>query len=193
MIPALQPKIYRQQEYLNLEVKALERHEYIDGEIKLIIGGTPNHNEIVCNLLVALKLSLKRKPYRTFVTDQRLWIPDCNIYTYPDIMVLSTPIQLQEGRNNTVMNPCLIAEVLSKSTQNYDRSQKFLAYRTISTFQEYLLIDQYQVYVEHYLKTASHQWLLSEYRDSDTNLTLNSINTTIQISELYENIEFAES
>lgn len=198
MTPALKPKIYTEQEYLDLEVNASERHEYINGEIKLMTGGTPNHNEIVSNLLVALKLSLKGKPYRTFVTDQRLWIPDYSIYTYPDIMVLPTPIQLQEGRNDTVMNACLIAEVLSKSTQDYDRaapaeadrSQKFLAYRTINNFQEYLLIDQYRVYVEHYLKTASHQWLLSEYSDRNIVLTLKAIDTKIKIADLYENIEF---
>ena len=190
MTPVLKPKIYTEQEYLDLEINALERHEYINGEIRLMTGGTPNHNEVVSNLLVALKLSLKGQPYRTFVTDQRLWIPDYNLYTYPDIMVLPTPIQLQKGRNDTVINPCLIAEVLSKSTQNYDRSQKFLAYRTIDTFQEYLLIDQYRVYVEHYFKTASHQWLLSEYSDPNITLTLNAIDTKIKIADLYENIEF---
>ena len=190
MTSAIKPKIYTPQEYLNLEINALERHEYINGEIRLMTGGTPNHNEVVSNLLVALKLSLKGQPYRTFVTDQRLWIPDYSIYTYPDIMVLPTPIQLQEGRNDTVINPCLIAEVLSKSTQDYDRSQKFLAYRTINNFQEYLLIDQYRVYVEHYLKTASHQWLLSEYSDRHITLTLNAIDTKIKIADLYENIKF---
>lgn len=192
MTSALKPKNYTPEEYLNLEVLSPERHEYIDGEIRLMTGGTPNHNEIVSNLLVALKLSLKGKPYRTFVTDQRLWIPERNLYTYPDVMVLSSPIQLQEGRTDTVTNPCLIAEVLSKSTQDYDRSEKFLAYRTIETFKEYILIDQYQVYVEHYLKTAAHQWLLSEYTDSNFELTLSTVNVKIKIADLYDNIDFPD-
>ncbi len=128
-----------------------------------------------------------------FVTDQRLWLPERNIYTYPDIMVLEKPIQLQEGRTDTVMNPCLIAEILSKSTKDYDRSEKFLAYRTIKTFQEYLLIDQYQVYVEHYVKTAANQWLLSEYKDPEVTLTLSSTDVQLKIADLYENIEFIEA
>lgn len=189
MKSSLETKTYTPEEYLDLEVVSSERHEYINGEIKLMTGGTPAHNEIVSNLLVALKLSLKAKPYRTFVTDQRLWIPEKKLYTYPDIMVCPTPIQLQEGRTDTIINPCLVAEVLSKSTQDYDRGGKFLSYRTIETFTEYILIDQYRVYVEHYLKTASHQWLLSEYTDLNVELTLDTINVKVKIADIYENIE----
>ena len=190
MTSALKAITHKPEEYLDLEVLSPEKHEYIDGEIKLMTGGTPNHNEIVSNLLVVLKLSLKGEAYRTFVSDQRLWIPEKNLYTYPDIMVLPVPIQLQEGRTDTVTNPCLIAEVLSKSTKDYDHGDKFLAYRTIETFKEYILIDQYRVYVEHYLKIASHQWLLSEYRDRDVILNLTTVNVKVKIADLYENIEF---
>ena len=192
MTQAIEKKIYSTEEYLESEIISEERHEYINGEIRLMTGGTPNHNELVSNLLIILKLSLKGKPYRTFVTDQRLWLPERNIYTYPDIMVLEKPIQLQEGRTDTVMNPCLIAEVLSKSTKDYDRSEKFINYRTMEAFQEYLLIDQYQIHVEHYVKTAANQWLLSEYKDSEVTLTLSSVDIQLKIADLYENIEFIE-
>ena len=193
MTQATDQKSYTAEEYLESEVLSAERHEYLNGEIKLMTGGTPNHNESVSNLLIILKLALKGKPYRTFVTDQRLWIPNRSIYTYPDIMVLPSPIQLQSGRTDTVVNPCLIAEVLSKSTKDYDRSEKFLAYRTIETFQEYLLIDQYQIHVEHYVKKAANQWLLSEYTAPQVTLTLSSINLEVNIADLYENIEFTEA
>ena len=189
MTQALEKKTYTTEEYLEAEILSEERHEYINGEIKLITGGTPNHNDIVSNLLIALKVGLRKRAFRTFVTDQRLWIPERNIYTYPDIMVLEQPIQLQEGRSDTVMNPCLIAEVLSRSTKDYDRSEKFISYRTIEAFQEYLLIDQYQIHVEHYVKTAVNQWLLSEYTDPQVALTLNSVDLKLKIADLYENIE----
>ena len=189
MTQALEKKTYTPAEYLEAEILSEERHEYINGEIKLITGGTPNHNDIVSNLLIALKVGLRKRAFRTFVTDQRLWIPERNIYTYPDIMVLEQPIQLQEGRSDTVMNPCLIAEVLSRSTKDYDRSEKFISYRTIEAFQEYLLIDQYQIHVEHYVKTAVNQWLLSEYTDPQVALTLNSVDLKLKIADLYENIE----
>ena len=97
-------------------------------------GGTPDHNDIAGNLYILLKLALKGKAYRTFYVDQRLWIPAVNLYTYPDVMVLQKPIELQTERKDTVINPCFIVEVLSKSTQNYDRSEKFAAYRTIPSF-----------------------------------------------------------
>ena len=131
MTQTVEKRTYTPQEYLDFEVLSQERHEYIDGEIKLIRGNTPNHNDIVGNLYLLLKLALRQQPYRTFYVDQRLWIRSRNPYTYPDIMVLPSPIQLQEKRTDTVLNPYFIAEVLSRSTKDYDRSEKFLAYRTI--------------------------------------------------------------
>jgi Uma2 family endonuclease len=190
MTQALEKKTYTPKEYFDLEMVSEERHEYHQGEIKLMTGGTPNHNNIASNLLIILKLALKGKPYVTFVADQRLWISERNIYTYPDVMITKQPLQLQEGRSDTVMNPCFIGEVLSKSTKDYDRSEKFLAYRTIETFKEYLLVDQYQIYVEHYLKTATNQWLLSEYSNPQDTINLSTIDVQLKIADLYENIEF---
>ena len=184
MTQALDQRTYTREEYLEFE-----RHEYVDGEIRLMTGGTPDHNDITSNLVVALKLLLKGKSYRVFITDQRLWIPDRNLYTYPDVMVIEKPLQLQTGRSDTVMNPCFIAEVLSKSTQDYDHGEKFSAYRTLDSFREYLLIDQYTIHIEHYVKTAANQWLLSEYDDPNATLLLSTFEAQIEIIALYENIE----
>ena len=192
MSQAIEKKTYTTEEYLEFEVTSEERHEYDNGEIRLMTGGTPDHNEIAGNLYILLKQALRKKPYRVFNLEQRLWLPERNLYTYPDLMVLEQPIQLQEGRMDTVMNPCLIAEVLSKSTKDYDRSGKFVAYRTIKTFQEYILIDQYQIHVEHYVKQNTNQWLLSEYRDPEVTLNLNAIDLQLKIADLYQDIEFTE-
>jgi len=189
MTQTLEQRTYTREEYLDFELASEERHEYVNGEIRLMTGGTPNHNEITSNLLVALKLQLKGKPYRIFVTDQRLWVPNRNLHTYPDVMVVEKPLQLQTGRTDTVMNPCFIAEVLSKSTQDYDHGEKFSAYRTIDSFREYLLIDQYSIHIEHYVKTAANQWLLSEYDDPNITLSLNVFEAQIEIVTLYENID----
>jgi len=188
-----QPEIKRHtiDEYLELEIASETRNEYHNGEIIPMTGGTPEHNRISGNLYIALSLELKRKPYEVFHVDQRLWIPNLSLYTYPDVMVLPKPLELQTGRKDTVVNPCFIAEVLSKSTQNYDRGEKFVAYRPIPTFQEYLLIDQYHIHVEHHVKTAAHQWLFSEYDDPTVTLSLSTFELQIQISELYENIDFS--
>ncbi|MGB3560607.1 MAG: Uma2 family endonuclease, partial [Geitlerinemataceae cyanobacterium] len=149
---AEEQKIYTPDEYLDFEVNSEFRHEYINGEIVPMTGGTPNHNQITGNLYAALNFALKRQPYRVFVADQRLWIPQRRIYTYPDVMMVAGELQLQEGRRDTIMNPLAIAEVLSPSTRSYDKDEKFSAYRTISTFQEYLLIEQSKMHVEHYTK-----------------------------------------
>nr|WP_269322011.1 Uma2 family endonuclease [Planktothrix serta] len=125
-----------------------------------------------------------------FVTDQRLWIPEKRLYTYPDIIVIQGDIQLQEGRKDTLTNPLMIAEVLSTSTRNYDKDEKFAAYRTIPTFQEYLLIDQYTIHIEHYYKTDDKHWIFMEYNNSNENLVLNSISFEMSVDDLYNKVEF---
>jgi Uma2 family endonuclease len=193
MIAQTEKKIYTAEEYFALELASETRSEYRNGAIIPVTGGTPEHNRISGNLYIALSLSLRRKPYETFHIDQRLWIPGRNLYTYPDVMVVEKPIELQAGRTDTVVNPCFIAEVLSKSTQDYDHGEKFAAYRTIANFREYLLIDQYSIHVEHYIKTAANQWLLSEYDDPKVTLSFNVFEFQIQITDLYENIDFTNS
>ncbi|MGK7922920.1 MAG: Uma2 family endonuclease [Trichodesmium sp.] len=183
-------KSYSLEEYLSLEVESEEKHEYINGEIISMTGGTPNHNKIALNFSAALNFALKRQPYDVFITDQRLWIPTEKIYTYPDVMVIEGELQFQEGRQDTLTNPIIIAEVLSTSTEGFDRGKKFSAYRTIPTFKEYILIDQYTMQVEQFTKTESGQWLLSEHRGEDSKLSLKCIDFEITLADLYDKVNF---
>lgn len=183
-------KIYTPEEYLEFEVNSEERHEYINEEIVLMAGGTPNHNQIALNLSGTLNFALKRQPYRVFIADQRLWIPEKRIYTYPDIMVVQGELQLQEGRKDTITNPLIIAEVLSTSTRSYDKDAKFAAYRTISNFQEYLLIDQYTMHIEQYYKTDSKHWTFTEYDNANETVSLSSISFQITLTDIYDKVEF---
>jgi Uma2 family endonuclease len=192
MIAQIEKRLYTAEEYLELEIASDIRSEYLDGEIIPMTGGLPNHNKISGNLYILLKLALKHRNYEIFLLDQRLWIPEVKLYTYPDVMVLPKPIELQTGRRDTVMNPCFVAEVLSKSTQNYDRGEKFVAYRSMSGFREYLLIDQHRVHVEHHVKTAVNQWLFSEYDDPAVMLSLDTFGVEVAIEDLYEGIDFSE-
>ncbi|WP_338022911.1 Uma2 family endonuclease [Argonema galeatum] len=187
---AEEKKYYSPEEYLELEVNAEEKHEYIDGEIILMSGGMPNHNRITGNFYAALNFALKRQPYDVFVSDQRLWIPQRRIYTYPDVMVVQGALQLQEGRKDTITNPVMIAEILSKSTQAYDQGKKFKFYRTIPTFQEYVLIEQYSMHVERYYKTEPHQWIFSEYDGAESILALNTVPCEISLADLYDKVDF---
>ena len=190
MVTQLARKTYTVDEYLELEVASETRNEYRNGEIIPMTGGTPNHNDISGNAYILLKALLKAKAYRVFHVDQRLWIPALKEYTYPDVMVVAKPLEMQVGRKDTITNPCLIVEVLSRSTKSRDRSEKFAAYRTIDTFQEYILIDQYRIHVEHYVKTAVNQWLFSEYDDPETAIALQFLDKQIKIADLYDNIDF---
>ena len=192
MIAQVETKTYTAQEYLEAEVNSQERHEFLNGEIILMAGGAPNHNEITSILNAILRVSLKGKPYSIFASDQRLWVPQLNNYTYPDVMVVAKPIELQSGRTDTITNPLLIAEVLSKATKAYDRDEKFAAYRSIPSFQEYLLIDQYRLQVEQYSKSEANKWIFSEYSSTGDRLTLTSIPVEISLADLYENVEFSE-
>ncbi len=190
MIAQLEKKNYTAEEYLEFEVNSEERHQFINGEIMPMTGGTPNHNEIASIFNALLRVGLRGKPYSIFVADQRVWIPQFNLYTYPDVMVVARPIALQSGRTDTVTNPLLIVEVLSNSTKAYDRDEKFAAYRSISSFCEYLLIDQYRLQVEQYSKIEGNKWIFSEYKNPEDSIVLTSISSEILLAALYEGIEF---
>jgi len=185
-LSAPQPKTYSAEEYLALEVESEIRNEYRNGEMVPMTGGTPAHNEINATLIFLLISALRKQPYSIFITDQRLWIPERDLYTYPDAMITPRPAELKPGRKDTVMNPIVIAEVLSDSTKGYDRGDKFAAYRTLPTLQDYVLIDQYKPHVEHYVKQAENQWLFTEYGSLEQSFTLQSIEVELTLADLYE-------
>jgi Uma2 family endonuclease len=181
---------YSPEEYLEMEVRSEDRHEYRDGEIVLMTDATPNHNRIARNLCTAITIGLQGRSLEVFVADQRLWIAQARLHTYPDIMVIEGALVLQSGRKDTVVNPTLIVEILSKSTQAYDRSDKFVAYRTIPGFQEYVLVDQYSQHIEHYVKISTKKWDFQEYDETDTVVPLKSIDLEVAIAYIYDKVEF---
>ncbi|WP_445245250.1 Uma2 family endonuclease [Microcoleus sp. OTE_8_concoct_300] len=183
-------KLYSPEEYLALEEVAESKSEYIDGEIVPMTGGTPNHNDIAGNFYAHLKFALRGQNYKVFIGDLRLSIPRYHLYTYPDVMVVKGEPVLLDDRTDTIINPLMIVEVLSKSTKNYDQGDKFDYYRSIPEFREYILIDQYKFYVEQFVKTSENKWLLSEYESADEVLALSSLPFQVQLGEIYEGIRF---
>ena len=183
---------YSPKEYLELETQAEYRSEYHDGQIIPMAGGKPNHNQLAINLTSAINYNLKKQPYRVFMSDLRLWIPNCRLYTYPDVMVVNTPLIFGKNRQDTIVNPLMIAEILSDSTEKYDRGDKFRMYRTIPSFQEYLLISQTAMQVEKFTKNESNQWVLSEYAGKDTKIIFDYFEFEISLDELYDRVEFVK-
>jgi len=145
---AFTPGSVNPEEYLALEETAESKSEYCDGVIIPRTGASTNHNHISLNMSIALRLALKGLDYNIFMGDVRLWMPKKRFYTYPDVMVILGKPEYYNNRKDTVINPQVIIEVLSKSTKSYDRSDKFQFYQTLPTFQEYILIDQSRIYVE---------------------------------------------
>ena len=182
---------YTPEEYLALEESAESKSEYRDGEIVPVTGGTTNHNKIALNFAANLKFALRGQDYDIYIGDVRLWIPRYRQYTYPDVMVIKGNPIYTETSTTTVMNPLLIVEVLSKSTKNYDQGDKFLYYRSLPELKEYILIDQAKYHVIQHTKTTDRKWLLTEY-ELEVVLVLSSIEVQINVSEIYERVNFAE-
>lgn len=183
-------KIYTLEDYRTFEESAQYRSEYHNGAIISMTGGTINHNRIVRNLIRLLDGALKQTFSEVFASDLRLWIPQYRRGLYPDVMVISGEPILTENRTDEVLNPCLIVEVLSPSTSGYDHGDKFLYYRSLDSFQEYLLISQSEYFLEHYLKTEENQWLLKDYRERERQIYLESVRVTINIADIYEGVNF---
>ncbi|MDZ7961808.1 MAG: Uma2 family endonuclease [Aulosira sp. DedQUE10] len=185
-----QQRYYTPEEYLELEEAAEYKSEYIDGHIIPMAGGKINHNRISGNFYAVLNFAFKQQEYEVFNSDMRLWIPQKRIYTYPDVMVITGEPEFFNNRLDIIVNPQVIVEVLSQSTKAYDREGKFQAYRTIPSFQEYLLIDQTRIHVEQFSKTGKKQWVLREYDEEDEAIALVTVPFTISLSDLYNKVNF---
>ena len=184
---------YTPEEYLELEEKADDKNEYRDGEIISMTGGTTNHNKLAGNFYICLNLALNDLDYDIYIGDVKLWIPRYQEFTYPDVMVIEGQPVYYSTNTTIVTNPVLIVEVLSKSTKDYDRGDKFLYYRSIPEFKEYILIDQTKYYVMQYVKTSENQWILTEYETEDAIINLLSINVELSLKQLYKKVNFSEN
>ena len=183
-------RYFTPEEYLALEETAEYKSEYCDGLIIPMTGASTNHNHISLNMSIALRLALKGLDYNVFMGDVRLWMTKKRIYTYPDVMVIPGKPEYYNNRKDTVINPQVIIEVLSKFTKSYDRSDKFQFYQTLPTFQEYILIDQSRIYVEQYCKLANKRWSYSQYDEEDTALVFSSFQVEVPLADMYEKVDF---
>lgn len=184
-------RTYTPEEYLALEETAEFRSEYHDGEITPMTGGSISHNRIVRNLIAFLTFALRSKTFEPFTSDLRLWIPRYRRFTYPDVFVIQGDPIFYNNHTDTVTNPVLVVEVLSKSTQDYDRTDKFRYYRSIAELQEYVLINQYEVQIEQFTKTPEGLWLLRDYEADSEVLQLASVDLAMRMTDLYEGVDFS--
>lgn len=180
---------YSLDEYRAIEEKAQGRSEYRDGEIVPIPGGTLKHSRIGGNILTYFTYVLRDTQFEPINSDLRLWIPQHRRGVYPDVMIFDGEPQLNDNRLDEVLNPVVIVEVLSFSTADYDRQNKFRMYRSIPSFSEYLLVEQDEFFVERYSKQAQG-WLLNEFNNLDGSIFLDSVLTELPMAEIYRGVVF---
>ncbi len=187
---ALPEKIWTPETYLAYERDSSVRHEYLAGEIYAMAGASANHNLIVANAIGSLHAQLHQQPCFVYPSDMRLKVKRSELYTYPDISIVCGEPQFEDADSDTLLNPTVIIEVLSPSTEAYDRGKKFQHYRTLTSLQEYVLIAQDSYRVEYYSRQADDSWLLSDVNSLAATLTLLSIHCAVLIEDLYEKVSF---
>ena len=184
------------EEYIALERKAIPdaetvRSEYMKGEIIAMSGASFAHNLITMNISARLHDRLRDSGCVVFANEMRVSIPSVKSYFYPDVGVVCGEPRFEDDVFDTLLNPIVIVEVLSPSTEAYDRGEKFSHYRQLQSLQEYILVSQDQVHVDHYVRQTA-QWILTDFQEFDQRLPFTSIQCELPLQEIYENVPFPE-
>jgi Uma2 family endonuclease len=177
------------QEYLATERRAKHKSEYFDGQIFAMSGASKQHNLIVANVLGELHAQLKKRPCTVYPSDMRLKVSPTGLYTYPDVSAVCGEAEFDDEQQDTLLNPIIIVEVLSKSTEGYDRGEKFEHYRKLESLVEYILVAQDKYHVEHYARQPNHQWLLTETDSLQETIQLPSIGCQLALVDIYDKVK----
>ncbi|MBD2139508.1 Uma2 family endonuclease [Anabaena sp. FACHB-1237] len=181
-------------EYRTMEETATERHEYYNGKIINMPGGSEVHSRIAVNITSFLSFTLRDTNFQVYNGDLRIWIPNFNHGTYADVFVINGEPQFNDHRSDEILNPLLIIEVLSPSTEGYDRGDKFRRYRSLASFCEYVLVSQFEPYIEQYYKEQhenNDHWEWRFYDQIDQSIFLRSLNVEIALQEIYRRVKLA--
>jgi Uma2 family endonuclease len=189
---ALPKKQWTAEEYLAFERASDEKHEFIDGNVYLMTGASREHNLIVFNLATVLGNQLRGRACEAYVNDMRVKMKGQD-YAYPDLAIVCDPPEFEDAHVDTLLNPTLLIEALSPSTEQYDRGKKFESYRALNSLQEYVLVAQDRPHIERYIRQDQGTWLFSEVNGLDASLELPSIACTLVLADIYEKVVFDEN
>jgi Uma2 family endonuclease len=187
MSRVLEQTHYTAEEYLARERSASYKSEFHDGQIYAMTGASREHNLITVNIARELSVQLKRRPCEAYMNDMRVKAAEARSYHYPDIVVVCGTPQFEDAQVDTLLNPTVLIEVLSPSTEAYDRGGKFAHYRKIPTLREYLLVSQDQPSIERYMRQGD-VWILSEAQGLDVSMPLESIDCVLSLREVYDKV-----
>jgi len=183
--------IFSIENYLDFERVQTERHEFLDGSVYAMAGESPNHSTICFNLNTIVGLQLRGKRCRGFSPNMKIATNEKGLYSYPDLAVVCGKPTFFDKKSDVITNPTVIFEVLSSSTENYDRGEKFLRYTNqIESLQDYLLISQDKPLIEHYSRQENGGWEKNEIEGIEASVKIDSIECEILLAELYDLIEF---
>jgi Uma2 family endonuclease len=183
------PKTYTLSEYLLKEDRSVEKHEFYNGQIIPMAGAKFRHNQISGNIITAINMAvMSLEKYWVLNSDQKIYIEPKNIVVYPDVVVVCETLQFWNHREDTIINPLLIVEILSKSTRKYDRSDKFMIYQTLPSFKEYILIESNEVHVESWFKTTDNTWNKWIANDLQTSIAFRALEVEIPLAAIYRRI-----
>ncbi len=178
-------------EYLSLEEQNVYKSEFFNGQIFRMPGGNIKHNLIGGNIFAAIKTAVKtlEQHFLALNSDQKIFIPNKEIVVYPDALVISEKPEYWNNRKDLITNPLLVVEVLSKSTRGYDKGEKFMHYRTLPSFKEYVLIEQDECKIEIWFRAEEDTWKIKTITDENALIYLNSVGISIPMVDIYENID----
>jgi len=181
-------------EYLDYERRSPLKHDFWQGQVFAMAGASAAHNLIAANLITLLRTHVRGRGGRVFPSDMRLKVLKTGLYTYPDITIVCGPPQFaQDGAGDTLINPMIVIEILSPSTEAYDRGLKFQNYRLIDTLQEYVLVAQDTYRVEHYLREQEQRWVLTEATGATARCVLPALQCDLALSALYEDVAVVDT
>jgi Uma2 family endonuclease len=186
-------KILTVDEYLEFERTSTEKHEYFRGEVFAMSGASPRHNIIFSNLIAELRMALKGKPCRPFGSDMKVQIPENTLFAYPDISIFCGDVKRLDSDKEYIIGPTVLIEILSPSTRNYDRGEKFQLYRDIPSLKEYILIDTVTARVEVFRLNQQNHWELEEYKSIDDHLSIPTVSVSIPLREIYDDTALLRS
>jgi Uma2 family endonuclease len=181
-----------EEEYLARERAAEYKSEYFDGEMFAMSGASMQHGRLERNLIAEITVALRGGPCEAFTSNLRVRVSG-RLYTYPDVSVVCGEPLLADKEHDVLLNPTAIFEILSPSTEKYDRGLKLQHYRTIATLQDYILVDQDQIRIEQYTRQDANVWTLRDYQRLEDELPLASIGISLPLARIYDRVEFAAS
>lgn len=188
MQEAIKKKYMTEEEYLEMEKTSDIKHEYYQGEVFAMAGASFKHNIIASNIIRELGIQLRKSPCRVLAGDMKVRIEKKNSFAYPDISVLCEEVQFYNNRQDIIENPQVIIEVLSDSTESYNKHEKFVYYRTLKSLKQYVLVSQEEERIEKYAKNENGFWVLSYTDETIREINLESINSNLNLDDVYEKV-----